>query len=113
MQTYLEVKCTECGNIFLKRAAYINRAAKNKRYKGRSFCNRHCFGRWVSKNGSPMVKGHDYLGDRQRVDKELIWSEHLRTGFGAPRLSRLLNIPLGTISNCLWKRRIKEPYARH
>ena len=43
---------------------------------------------------------------RNEVVWGIVWRKHLETGYGAPRLSRLLGVPLGTVSYILSKSRL-------
>ncbi|KKN63762.1 hypothetical protein LCGC14_0498660 [marine sediment metagenome] len=94
----IPVKCEVCGDLVLRMRAQILRMG------GHQFCGQRCHGRWLGVNKK--------TGRRRKHDYEAIWSEHIRTGWGAIRLSRLLGINLGVINHALHTKRVEIAHAR-
>mgnify|MGYP001572798104 CR=1 FL=1 len=100
----IPVSCSQCGDITYKpKYLIIHNTKEGQQY---FFCNRKCFGKWAGinygfKSHPKNIRG----GERCKWDWDMVWQKHLETGYGALRLSRMLNIPIGTISKILWRLR--------
>lgn len=85
--------CSYCGKTFsLNTAKAYWRTVRSK--SGLVFCNRICHGKWAGKN----------YGRKNKWDYEKIYKTRDDTGFGAIKLSRLLNIPVSSLTYILRKR---------
>lgn len=101
------VECDWCHRQFRRKPSKIilYPSQEKKGSKGRVFCNRSCFGHWVAEHhGFAVYPEHQRKGCQFNKSKyseetiETIWLYHQLFGWGAPRLSRLLRIPEGTIT---------------
>lgn len=96
--SHILVRCDNCGN--LKQVGKSHIITQTKRYQ-HFFCSKYCRSQWAGNHyGFGIHKKHG-SGSPRKWDWELVWNTHIETGFGCNRLSRLLNIPLGTISYIL------------
>ena len=96
----VEVQCDCCGKMFFKELRYIKHNSKDSRYKGRHYCGYKCFGRFLGNNYGFRVNPQNRIGNYKH-DRALVWKRHLETGYGASKLSCLLNIPIGTIDSII------------
>jgi len=91
------VECTNCGKLFTRSESELL-----GHYRNSLFCSRECFGKWISERYG--FKAHpENCGRHKQWDYSLVSKTRLETGYGARRLSRLLNIPDGTINGILGK----------
>ena len=100
---YIQMECVECGVLFrrnVKQWLWQKNHNPLAKQDANVFCSRKCYGRWFGKH-------HGFVAHR-KWDYDLVWKRHLETGFGAPKLSCLLNIPEATIGCILAKCRQKE-----
>lgn len=101
------VMCDYCGKLFRRLRALLCRPPS--RSSNHYFCSRSCLGKWRAEKYG-FKKGHKSLV-RRKWDWELVWNKHAETGYGSTRLSRLMNIPVGTVATILWqmkKRRLSQ-----
>lgn len=98
--------CSYCGKTFsLGTSVAYWRVKKNK--SGQIYCSKKCQGSWLAENyGFGAFPEH--AGKRKTWDYEKIYRAQDETGFGSPRLSRLLKIPEGTIAQILHKRKLQK-----
>jgi len=97
--------CEECGKVFYRRALKVAHDLGEKNYQ-HIWCSYRCHGLWLAKHyGFAVYPEHAH---KRKHDWERIWQLHLDTGWGAPRLSKKLGIPVSTISSILWKKRSTE-----
>jgi hypothetical protein len=94
---WVVVACSVCGQEKEVRLSDFKTRALND-HGELYFCSRHCQGRWLAKH-------HDSITYKRKFDHDLIWEKHLETGFGAVRLSRLLNISVGITDHVLRKKK--------
>ena len=100
----IPVTCTTCGKLFTR-----SRRQLLAHYKEFLFCSRECFGKWTGeRHGFKAHPENGVRGKKPKWDYSLVWKTHLETGYGAVRLSRLLNIPERTITMILEKCRNQE-----
>ena len=91
------VECSNCGKLFTRSESELL-----GHYRNSLFCSRECFGKWISERYG--FKAHpENCGRHKQWDYSLVSKTRLETGYGARRLSRLLNIPDGTINGILGK----------
>ena len=111
---YHQIKliCPECGNIFTRPQSEIlfklnHPQSKNGKPVEHFFCSQKCLAIWAGKHyGFAAHPENCGSGSRApKYDYDIVWRKHLETGFGAKKLSRLLNIPVSSISVILWKKR--------
>ncbi len=106
--------CDECSLLFERRekqviwnSNYIN-PTTGRAYE-HQFCTQQCLGRWLGKHrgfgAHPERASHSGRPGYRKWDEAMVWQKHLETGFGALKLSRLLNIPVGTITVILNRKR--------
>ena len=97
----IPVACEGCGEVILRRRQDVINAAR--RGQEHQFCGKRCFGAWVGTNyGFAVHPGNaGGKGGKRKYDYSFVWAEHLRTGYGCRRLSRLLSIPESSISHIL------------
>ena len=112
---FITLTCDECGGP-VKRRRSLQKVLVKRGYRF-VFCGRPCLGMHMAKVGGFGVHPKNalfslkYKGIGVKHDWEKVWSEHLRTGFGALRLSRLLAIPEGTVSAILHDKRLSTAKA--
>ena len=101
------VECSACKRLKEVRKSYILRHAK--RGYEHFFCSKRCLGSRLAANyGFGVFPEHITLGRNHRKhDWDKIWEVHKETGMGAVRLSRILKISQGTLSNILKEMRKK------
>ena len=92
--THPFVECDWCHRQRRRRTSNIilYPSQEKRGDKGRVFCNRSCFGHWAATHWGFKVHPEN---------DEAIWLYHQLFGWGAPRLSKLLRIPQGTIAERL------------
>jgi hypothetical protein len=84
--------CTKCGILFFR---YYSQLLTDSRrgHTNAFFCSKECRNQWlVEQYGFHTPRKYNWDG---------VWKSHLETGYGALRLSKLLNIPVTTISAIL------------
>ena len=103
---YIDVSCDWCGNLFKRRAKELVYFISKQGYQ-HCFCNRQCLGRWVAFHFgfTAHPENRRIEGGKRKWDWDMIWQKHLETGYGCNQLSRLLGIPVPTISRILRNRR--------
>lgn len=93
-------QCVVCKNTF-KISPYRMRP---ERGSPANFCSKKCQGRYAGNKYG--FKAHPENAVRhillRKYDYEKVWQIHQETGYGALRLSRLLNIPSSTVSAILF-----------
>jgi len=100
------VECTNCGKLFTRSESELL-----GHYRNSLFCSRECFGKWISERYG--FKAHpENCGRHKQWDYSLVSKTRLETGYGARRLSKLLNIPDGTINGILGKCKSNEDSAK-
>ena len=99
----IPVTCTTCGKLFTR-----SRRQLLAHYKEFLFCSRECFGKWAAEHYGFKAHPENAMRKKPKWDYSLVWKTHLETGYGAVRLSRLLNIPERTITMILEKCRNQE-----
>ena len=106
------IACDECGKHFErleKRVIWEANHATSLIPEGKQhyFCNRKCYGKWFAKHYGFQAHPENacYRGNPRHHDYDIVWQKHIETGFGCRRLGRLLNIPEGTVSFILAKKR--------
>lgn len=96
------LSCDVCGVLFHRSEKQVIQRLGKKNGQ-HIFCSKKCQGKWFSQFG--FQKGHKrYPKIRKRkYDYQMVWEKHLETGYGALRLSRMLDIPKKTIEYILGK----------
>ncbi len=107
-ERWVMVSCSTCGNLFRKAVWQLIR--KTARGYQHFFCSKRCQGVFAGEHyGFHAHPENCSSGYRvHKWDEDMIWERHLSTHFGATRLSRMLQIPAGTIAVVLWQRRRTE-----
>lgn len=102
----IQVSCSECGKLSLRSAALVIWDI-NHRGQQFFFCDRHCLGRHAGKHYGFATHPENIstAGKIRKWDWDMVWQKHLKTGYGGPKLSRLLGIPQPTISCILTRMR--------
>jgi hypothetical protein len=96
--------CDQCGTLFYRPQSDVITAAKRTNGKDSlTFCTKSCQGIYTA-NHYGFVAHPENSGYR-KWDWDMIWVKHLETGYGSPKLSRLLNIPESTIDVILRHKR--------
>jgi len=101
---WVEVACDECGRLKrIGKSALIARTKWNKHF----YCSRVCAGKVIGRTFGFAAHPENAALARykRKYDYEMVWREHLETGFGSPRLSKRLGIPVSTINGILHKMR--------
>ncbi len=99
---WTEVECAGCGKSILWRTCWMISRIKTRKQKD-FYCSHKCAGKYLGKHYGFAVHPEN-IGASRKYDYEAVWRAQDETGFGCNRLSRLLNIPVGTISNISRKR---------
>lgn len=106
--SYPWVECTQCHNLFRRRASNIIHPAYDARYTGKGiFCSKKCRGIWLTAHyGFAAFPEHAiHEGSKRKWDYDLIWNKYVETHYGSKRLGRLLGISSHTIDPILRKLR--------
>lgn len=85
----IPIICTKCGKLFFRYYSQLL-ADNHRRNSNVLFCSKECRNKW-------LVEQYGFHSPR-KYDWDEIWKRHLETGYGALRLSKLLNIPVHRIS---------------
>jgi len=96
---YIQLACEVCGILYPRRAKELIYHINKRGYK-HQFCGKKCQGVWLAK-GYGFHRNHHHRKGFLKYDFDSIIGKHIETGYGTTRLSRLLNIPEGTISKYL------------
>lgn len=99
------LECEECHTLFPRREKVVIYGIGKRGFQ-HVWCSRKCHGKWLGKNFG--VKKGDKprrASWKTKWDHEKVWQEHLQTGWGVARLSKLLGIPCGTVTAILRKKR--------
>lgn len=97
----VKIPCEVCGQFKAYRKKHIDWRQKHGMQK-HFFCSRKCLGIWLGENHGFGV--YPYHIRRKKWDYAMVYKAQDDTGFGCVRLSRFLNIPVGTIANILRRR---------
>ncbi len=102
----ISLVCDQCGKLFERREKYVLfRMTHSNRFQPsgqqHQFCNKTCFGKWAGKHCG--FGAHPENIGYRKWDYDMVWQKHIETGYGALRLSRLLNIPVSTLIYILEK----------
>ena len=104
--SWIKVICDECGGAFLREKSDLVARLGKKNYQ-HIFCGEKCKGRYAGRNygfiAHPENAGRN--GRAPKWDLASVLKLREETGWGAPRLSRSLGIPQGTISFILSRTR--------
>ena len=106
---FIPLACDWCGAITLRKRSEMMGGAR--RGYAHAWCSRNHQARWWgAHHGFGVHPEHGALGMGNKLgyrkhDEAAIWAAHLETGWGAPRLSRLLSIPEGSIYRYLTRKR--------
>lgn len=97
----IPVVCDNCGKMIKISRNDFMRKVKNPKLKGHYFCSRKCVA--LRKDLSFNNIKNKWRGGNpcKKWDYDYVWEKHLETGYGCSRLSRVINIPPGTISYIL------------
>lgn len=100
--TRIDLECFECHLLFKRRRSTVIYNIKHgQEYP---FHSKRCYGKWLARTHGFTVHPENAIHgqhSQRKWDKEIVWAKHFETGYGAVRLSRLLHIPVSTISNIL------------
>ena len=102
---YTKLQCIQCGGVFQRRLSEYRASLRNRKTEG-FLCSKKC---WSTYAGRFFEVGRhkDFkfsLESRKKMRKhdwDLVWETHLKTSYGCSKLSKLLGIPVSTISNIL------------
>ena len=97
---FIQIPCEVCGQLTeyrKKEVDWLQERGKQQHF----FCSRKCVGKQAGKN----------YGFKTKWDYQKIYQARDDTGFGASKLSCLLNIPQSTISHILQKRETRKMEA--
>ena len=104
--TTIMVECSQCHKLFpIVKSQLIGRTKRSK--NDGVFCNNVCHGKWAGEHYGFIAHPENAIHGQVRkrgYDYDMVWQKHFETGYGALRLSRLLNIPESTISYILAKK---------
>lgn len=96
----IELTCEVCDAKFYRKSYLIRKTSPGR------FCSRKCRGVFIGNNygfkAHPKNRGHSGRG--RKWDYDGIYKLRDETGWGALRISRALNMPLGTVDMILQKR---------
>jgi YHS domain-containing protein len=96
------VACTSCGTLLPRSTSRLLMSIR-RRNQQYYFCNNKCKGKWASEHYLPI---HGIPRNKHRkYNWDLVWQTHIMTGCGALKLSRMLDIPISSISSILHKKR--------
>ena len=104
--THIKISCSQCGKIFVRSQSQLERNTSQGKQRF-WFCSRYCRSQFVGQNYGFRVHPENCgssFGSHRKWNWSIVYEARDRTGFGAWRLSRLLGIPLSTISVILRKR---------
>lgn len=77
---WVELPCVNCGEMVRRRTASLTYPSRQQRYKGRVFCDRHCFYSWSGRtHGAPTLRAYQ----RARLLKSVCKRGHLVAGDNA------------------------------
>jgi hypothetical protein len=96
--TRIPVVCSGCGKLFFRSRHQF--MANYRHHNIALFCSPLCTGRWIQEQWG-FNRYPEHAGRNRKYDWDEVWKSHLETGYGGRRLSKKLNIPLGTIASIL------------
>lgn len=96
--------CSYCGKPYsLSTSDAQARIERNS--SGLMYCSKKCYGKWLGENyGFGVYPEHIGAKVKRKWDYKKVYQARDETGFGALKLSRLLGIPMPTITVILQKR---------
>lgn len=92
----IQVVCSQCGTLFPIRKSQLIPHRVKQRKTEEMFCSTQCYGKWTGIHHGFGIYPEHRKG--RKWDYDIVWQEHLATGYGSRRLSRILKIPEPTIS---------------
>lgn len=105
----IPIICDNCGKLFARHIMDILRQYNPEDPLAKAsgfFCSLHCHGVWLGQGfGFRAHPENSRKGKRNEERWNLVWQKHLETGFGAPKLARLLRVPEGSVGAILARRR--------
>lgn len=94
MEKMVLVICDNCNNPFMKPLRYTKRSLRNPRYKGRSFCNKICYGQWLGNNhGFKINIEHRLPTHKRKWNYDKVAELYKTSKLSQYKFSKLFNIP--------------------